>query len=205
MMMNSNGTRGKSRHDCAPPRYVVGSEGPERVLEQDFLHTRYLALQRQAARRQVKHMDAAVSLVGLPVDIAEVDELTQRPMQSLPRHAKNFDQVGGRQRLTASNEIENAVMDAPERQLRQVFVRARDQSAIGIKEQLERGIEVVERHRSCSLAAPFSRACNRIHTLTSASRRGHDGLHPEPFGIVAEDSAETQHGPMAATLPPRRD
>src|SRR6059058_5109366 len=92
----------------------------------------------------MQQVDTAVAFVRYPFHVTLLDQLTKRPMQPLPRDAENTDEIGDRRRLAASYEIEDPVVDSPERKLGQMLVRAANQPTIGEKEQFQSRVQPVD-------------------------------------------------------------
>jgi hypothetical protein len=145
-------------HHHSPAFLFLRTNRPKRVSQKVLLQARHFCFERQPARSEMQHVNTSILFVGLPIHKTLVNQLPKRPMKTLSGHPQDTDQVGDRQRLPTSDEVQDPVVHAPERKLGEIFVRAGDQAAVREEEEFKRGIKMID---------PSRNFCRRIRSSTS--------------------------------------
>ena len=112
---------------------------------------------------------AAIALAGLLLDPALVHQLLEDAGQALLGDLQDLEQVGDAKPRMAVDEMQHAVMRAPETQLGERRVRLAGEVAVGEEQQLDEGDEVgigVRLPAICpSFGQPAPDACSRARKL----------------------------------------
>ena len=142
-------------------RFVIGIAEPgQRPADSRGLQAGELERQRLPLRGDEQQPLPAVGALPL-LDIALVDQLLEHAPERLLGDLENAEQLGDLHAGIAIDEVQHAVMSAPEAELRQDLVGVADEIAIGKEEQLD---QIPERLR---LVPDFARPDGDVQIYVS--------------------------------------